>query len=280
MQSDQFKLHADIEQQHWWFVARRQILRTIVEQILPPHSSNLIVDVGCGTGANIAAFAGSYACLGIDTSQAAIESAQKRFPGVRFLQGHAPQDLDQSERGADLFLITDVMEHVPDDFLFLSQLVAAAKPGAYFVITVPAHEALWSEHDVSFGHYRRYDRQRFEASWAGLPVTTLMTSYYNARLHPIVKAMRSLSRRRGRAWGGAGSDFLLPPPLINGALTRLFAGEQKRLLHVLASGRHRGYDTGVSLITVLRRDAGVVEAHRRPDHIAADNHDPQAAYVH
>ena len=40
----------------------------------------------------------------------------------------------------------------------LSGLLAAAAPGAYFLLTVPADESLWSEHDESFGHYRRYDR--------------------------------------------------------------------------------------------------------------------------
>ena len=69
-----------------------------------------------------------------------------------------------------------------------SELLAAARPGTYFLLTVPADQGLWSEHDKSFGHYRRYDLHRFEQIWQGLPVTPLLASYYNTRLYPGVWA--------------------------------------------------------------------------------------------
>lgn len=54
MQQDQFELHCDIEQRHWWFVARRQILGSVVRQLVPadhrPDRQATIIDVGCGTG--------------------------------------------------------------------------------------------------------------------------------------------------------------------------------------------------------------------------------------
>ena len=90
--------------------------------------------------------------------------------------------------------------------------------------TVPADESLWSEHDESFGHYRRYDRARLEGVWAGLPVTTLLVSYFNSRLLPLVRLVRAWNRRRGRAAGRAGTDFWLPSPPVNALLTAIFAG--------------------------------------------------------
>src|SRR2546426_691300 len=93
MHSAQFRLHAQIEQDHWWFTARREILRRIVGEVLPPAPGALIVDVGCGTGANIAALADDYDCVGIDTSAEGIALARRRFPRVEFLVGQAPDDL-------------------------------------------------------------------------------------------------------------------------------------------------------------------------------------------
>ena len=90
MQTAQFQLQADVEQQHWWFVARRRILQTLIRQLLPPNPTETIVDVGCGTGGNVAALAGDYRCIGIDPSADAIRLARSRFAGVEFVCGLAP----------------------------------------------------------------------------------------------------------------------------------------------------------------------------------------------
>ena len=83
-----------------------------------------------------------------------------------------------------MFLLMDVLEHVPDDFAFLSELLAASSPGAHFLITVPANPSFWSAHDESNGHYRRYEPDRLGRLWSGLPVTTRLLTYFNARLYP------------------------------------------------------------------------------------------------
>ena len=262
MHSEQFQLHADIEQRHWWFVGRRRILRRLVAEVLPPSSQTTVVDVGCGTGGNIAALADQYRCVGIDTSTEAIELARRRFPQVHFIAGRAPKDLGELAAEAQLILLTDVLEHISDDCAAFSELLAAASPGCYFLLTVPADKSLWSEHDESFGHYRRYDRARFEAVWSGLPVTPLMVSYFNARLLPIIRLIRSRNRRRHRAAGQAGTDFWLPSKPVNAMLTSLFAGEAGRLVKVLTGGKPP-YRAGASLVALLRRDLGPVAADRR-----------------
>ncbi len=270
MQSEQFQLHAEIEQRHWWFVARRRIVRRLIAQVLPPSADATVVDVGCGTGANIAALADRYDCVGIDTSAEAIELAKKRFPKVRFMTGNAPADLGELAASAKLFVMTDVLEHVGDDFALLSELLAAASPGAHFLLTVPADESLWSEHDESFGHYRRYDRERFEQVWAGLPVSTLLTSYFNSRLCPMIRLIRAKNRRRGHAAGKAGTDFWVPARPINRLLEALFAGEARRLISVL-NGNRRAYSSGASLIAILRRDEGPIEIRTKPDGLPPDH---------
>lgn len=271
MQTAQFQLHADIEERHWWFVARRRILARLVAEVLPPSPDAVVVDVGCGTGANLAALASRYQCVGIDTSEEAISLAGQRFPGVKFLVGRAPQDLGAWMERARLVLLMDVLEHVSDDFTLLSELLAAASPGTSFLVTVPADESLWSEHDESFGHYRRYDRARFERVWDGLPVTPLLVSYFNSRLCPLVRLVRARNRRRGRASGRVGTDFWLPSAPVNRALAATVGGEAHRLLAVLRGRRQSGYRGGSSLIAILRRNAGAIEIRRKPPDLPPDH---------
>jgi SAM-dependent methyltransferase len=270
MQSAQFLLHADIEERHWWFVGRRRIMRRLLTQVLPPSHDVTVVDIGCGTGANIASLADHYDCAGIDASPEAIDLARQRFPAVRFLVGLAPRDLGDLARQARAFLLMDVLEHVEDDFALLSGLLGAASPGVHFLITVPADEALWSEHDESFGHYRRYDQERFERVWAGLPVTPLVSSYFNSRMYPLVRLIRARNRRRGHAGGRAGTDFWMPNHLMNHLLEATLAGEAGRLLGQLAGGR-QGYSYGASLMALLRREEGPISVRGKPDGLTPDH---------
>lgn len=269
MQHEQFQLHADIEQRHWWFVGRRRIISQLVAEVLPASPRTHIIDVGCGTGGNIASLADRYRCVGIDTSAEAVQLARQRFPHVQFIAGRAPEALGELAAQAQLFLLCDVLEHVPDDFAMISELLAAAAPGAYFLLTVPADESLWSPHDESFGHFRRYDRRRLEAIWAGLPVTPLLVSYFNARLSPLLRIVRAWNQRRRRAAGAAGTDFWLPNRPVNCLLTATLAGEGKRLLAALR-GRRGGYMAGASLVALLRRESGTISARLKPAGLPPD----------
>ena len=218
--------------------------------------------------------ANDYHSVGIDTSAEAIRMAAERFPQVDFRAGFAPDDLGDCIGQAELVMLNDVLEHVPDDFCLLSSILAAMKPGAYCLITVPADLRLWSPHDESFGHYRRYDLPRLQRVWADLPVETVMTSYFNTRLYPVIRLLRAWNRRRGQAGGRAGTDFEIPSRPVNALLTRLFAGERHRLLNLLSGSSTHGYRAGVSLVAVLQRREGPVEIQGKPADVAADYFDP------
>jgi hypothetical protein len=213
--------------------------------------------------------AGDYDAVGIDTSAEAIGRARERFPDFRFLVGRAPEDLGEIAGRARLFLLMDVLEHVADDFAMLSELLAAMTPGAHLLLTVPANESLWSEHDESFGHFRRYDRERLTRTWEGLAVTPLLVSYFNTRLLPLVRLVRAVNRIRGRAAGRAGTDFWLPHPAANATLRATFAGESHRLLRTL-EGRAHGYGAGASLVALLRREEGPIAIRPKPADLPPD----------
>jgi SAM-dependent methyltransferase len=296
MHSAQFELHATLEDRHWWFVARRRIVRRLIDHLLENQSAGrncgdlhpsplprgegtsadrqpLVIDIGCGTGANIASLADRYRCVGIDTSTDAIQWARQRFPHVRFIEAYAPQDLGSLMGEARMITMMDVLEHVKDDFALLSSVLAECSPGAYVLLTVPADLSLWSKHDETFGHYRRYDPIRFARLWAGLPVETMLLSHYNSRLYPLIKAARKFNRVFRRSAGECGTDFSLPSKPVNWTFESIFAGEGELLFDMLTHGEE-GYERGVSLIAVLRRKAGVIEPRTKPRDAALDYFDP------
>ncbi len=274
MQSKQFRLNFEVELAHWWFTARRRILRDLVAEILAPSKQATIVDVGCGAGGNIASLAGDYTCVGIDPSAEAIGLARQRFPHVRFICGRAPDDLGQLAGQTRLFMLNDVLEHVADDFALLSRLLAAAGPGTHFLVTVPADPSLWSPHDESHGHYRRYDLMRLQRLWQGLPVTVRLSTYFNSRLFPVIKRIRALNRWRGEACGEAETDVKMPSRPVNRVLELVFQGESRMLKDLLHGRRRSGFSSGVSLVAVLRRETGPIAVRRKPAEVAADHYDP------
>lgn len=253
LQPIHFQLVADIDRLHWWFVGRRTIMRDVLAAVLPPHPDELVIDVGCGPGANIAALADQYSCIGIDNAPAAIAHAQERFAGVRFVHGDAPQDLGDDASAASAYLLMDVLEHVEDDRGLLASLVDVLQPGGIVLITVPADMRLWSEQDERIGHYRRYDPASVRALWSELPVSEVMLSPFNARLYPVVRAVRTASRALGRSWGEAGSDMRVPRGPGNRLLGTVFASESRRLAALARGEPVSPYRVGVSLMAVLRR---------------------------
>jgi SAM-dependent methyltransferase len=280
MQSAQFRLHADVEDTHWWFVGRRRIMLDLVREVLGPGMSGaMVVDVGCGTGANAAAVAREFdcQCVGIDPSPEAVALARARFPGLRFVCGQAPEDVAAAMGEARMVLITDVLEHVADDFEFLSSILAATVHGTHVLVTVPANPSAWSQHDESNGHYRRYDLDRLRRVWSGLPVSARLLSHFNARLYPVATAVRAWSGWRGRAVGRAGTDVSLPPGPVNAVLEAILAGESRVLVDLLHSRRRQGYTSGLSLVALLRREAGAIEPRNKPADLTRDRFDPAAA---
>lgn len=274
MDATQLALHAEMEEKHWWFLGRRDILRTILRQLLPPDGRHFVVDVGCGTGGNVGALAREYRTVGIDTSRYAIELARQRYPGVRFWRGELadlPHELDAS---ADAYVLMDVLEHVPDDFLLLSTLLARCRRGTWVVITVPAHEHLWSAHDEALGHFRRYDKKRLAMVWQGLPVRVRLLSYFCARLYPAVRLARWVARRTGRSVGRHGTDLRVPPAPVNHLLAWLFRGEAGLLTRVLEGRRAGGYRTGSSLLAVLEVGANGIGPRNRTAEAPPDRHVP------
>ncbi len=260
MKIEHYKLHNKIEDEHWWFCARRTILKNLIQEILPPSKDVRIADIGCGTGGNLLVLSKYYSCIGLDSSKDAIDLAKKKNTKVPFMCGDSPQALNGMGNKINLVLMADVLEHVLEDQKLLENWVNFVEPGTYFIITVPAKPKLWSKHDVSFGHHRRYDLDSFQKLFTGLPVEILLSSYFNFYLYPFIKVMRfiknQLSVLSGTRPESHHTDFFLPPHFFNKILENIFAFEFYKLLNLLRGKTTHGFSNGVSLICIFQKRKG------------------------
>ena len=238
-----FDRMAELDQDHWWFLARGRILETAIRRVVrPPHKAR-ILEVGCGTGHNLAMLKTFGKVEASELDRCARALANKRLP--RNVKEARLPDLSMFERNAyDLVALLDVLEHVPDDLASLRAIQKRLKPGAALLLTVPANPWMWSAHDAAHHHFRRYTKKQLQELLVRAGFEVQFLSYFNSLLFPLIAAARIGSKivRRDSA------DDSLPSAPINAVLEKIFGLEARFIDRV-------PMPFGVSLVAVVRRAA-------------------------
>ncbi len=186
----------DLEDGHWWFRGRRAVLWALLRRAGLPEAPR-VLDAGCGTGRNLAEFGALGSAQGVDPSPQAIEFCRRR--GLTGVTAAGIESLPFDDGAFDLILATDVLEHVERDDLAAAELRRVAAPGALLVVTVPAYRWLWSQHDDSHHHLRRYTAGALRARLAAAGWRPVLLTYFNSLLLPPIALVRTIARRRVRA---------------------------------------------------------------------------------
>jgi SAM-dependent methyltransferase len=233
-----------VEQEHWWFRARRDIVWSLVGRFVDRAAERRlrICELGCGTGGNLAAVADRHEVIGVECSPRALAYARRRL-GERVIRGSLPNDVDLPSNSFDVVLLMDVLEHVEDDARSAATAMQLIRPGGIVVATVPAYQWLYTARDVQHHHFRRYNKRRFQSLWSGDECDTLLLSHYNSFLFPIAAVARLASkiRRTDGSW-----DLSVPHRAINNALASVMRSERNLLGRVTLP-------FGLSLVAVARK---------------------------
>jgi 2-polyprenyl-3-methyl-5-hydroxy-6-metoxy-1,4-benzoquinol methylase len=212
---------AKLDEQHWWYVARRDVLDRLIRRRIQLPGNARILEIGCGTGHNLPMLARFGEVDGIEIDAAAREIASKRL-GKPVMSSPLPA-LEGVEEGAyDLVAILDVLEHIEADEAALIGIAGKLKPGGRILITVPAHPWMWSAHDVVNHHKRRYTRRTLKAVIAAAGLRLDMLRWFNSLLFPAAAG----ARLAGRLLGKAGGDDTMPPRPVNFLFGKIFALER------------------------------------------------------
>lgn len=212
---------AALDQRHWWYRARREVLAALIRRRACPRPGGAVLEIGCGTGHNLAMLAGFGSVDALELDPAARTIAEERL-GKRIMESPLPQLKGVPSAHYDLIGAFDVIEHVADDHAALMSIARRLKPGGKLVMTVPAHQWMWSVHDEVNHHVRRYSRRALRRRIADTPLRLDALGYFNSLLFPLAVAERLASKLRGKN----DSDLKLPPAPLNSLLEKTFALER------------------------------------------------------
>ena len=212
---------AELDDRHWWYRARREVLAALIRrEALPPRDAQ-ILELGCGTGHNLAMLASFGHVDGLELDEEARALSEKRL-GRKVMSAPLPELAGVADCGYDLIGAFDVIEHITDDGAALASIVAKLKPTGKFVMTVPAHQWMWSAHDVVNHHKRRYSKRSLKALIDASPMKLQKIGYFNSLLFPLAVVQRAASKLRDEE----NADLKLPPAPLNAALEKAFAAER------------------------------------------------------
>jgi SAM-dependent methyltransferase len=212
---------ADLEERHWWFVVRRQIVLSAIESSDIKDDAD-VVEVGCGTGGfarELGRRHPDWRILGVEPSEQAAGIARAR--GCEVVLGSF-ESLPAEDRSLDLVVALDVLEHCEFDGAASSEAARALKPGGRFVLTVPALPSLWSSHDDANRHYRRYTRSTLHSALDGAGFAVDRMTYFNSFLLPAGYVSRFISRATGSR-KALGVDLPVAP--VNATMKAVFSAE-------------------------------------------------------
>lgn len=255
MQRHTYAIMRDVEDTHWWFAGRRRILRGFLQDIVTKisattdHSSmqgeraTRILDVGCGTGANLETLAEFGAASGVDISAEALDFCRAR--GLKDVRLGAAEKLPYPDESYDIVTALDVVEHLDDDVAGLREMRRVLRRGGYALLFVPAFMFLWGVQDDVSHHRRRYTLPALKRAASEAGLTIERATYANLTFFAPILAGRALMRLTGAR---PASENNVNIAACNNIFGRAFGAERFWL-------RRMNLPLGVSAICVARRDS-------------------------
>jgi SAM-dependent methyltransferase len=243
MQSHHYPILYEVEETHWWYVGRRRIIQYLVEKICTTlnNPNPRILDVGCGTGANLKMLAAHGRAEGVDISSQAVDFCRER--GLNSVRLGAAEQLPYENASFDLVTALDVVEHLDDDVAGLQEMRRVLRRDGRVLLFVPAFMFLWGVQDDVSNHRRRYTLPGLLKTVEAAGFSVEWSSYANISFFFPVLAVRSVMRWLGLR---ADTEYGINISPLNGPFSRLFAAER----FVFKSGT---LPFGVSAVCIARR---------------------------
>jgi len=262
VRDDEYTRMAALEDDFWWYVGMRDVQAALLDAVVadaarrragPPREAD-IVDLGCGTGANLG-WLERYGTrvTGLDVGAPALRACRAR--GRTRLVQASSTDLPFAPASFDVATSFDVLVQLPrdgSDDAALVEMHRVLRPGGVAMVRAAAYEWMRSGHDEALGSTRRYTRRGLarQAEAAGFEV--VRATYANCLLFPLAAVHRLALRRAGLR--EADSDVQPLPRALRwagGPLTAALRAEARLLRRAWAR-----LPFGLSVVLVLRRPAG------------------------
>ncbi|MGB7203567.1 MAG: class I SAM-dependent methyltransferase [Pyrinomonadaceae bacterium] len=258
MQQHTYAIMDEVEGSHWWFVGRRAILESFLKGIVGRLESRLqaasartgpakagtpnlrILDVGCGTGANLEMLSQYGEAEGVDVSDDALEFCRRK--GLKVQKGLA-ETLPYDNDSFDLTTALDVVEHLDDDVAGLKEMHRVTKRGGYSLVFVPAFMWLWGVQDDISNHRIRYTKSQIVERLQRAGYEIERATYANFTFFAPILGGRVFMKLTGIK---PASENNINISALNGVFGKLFSAERFLLSKL-------NFPFGVSIIVVARK---------------------------
>jgi SAM-dependent methyltransferase len=232
----------EVEQSHWWHVGRRRIIATLVEEICEEIKDRRprILDVGCGTGANLLMLSKYGDAEGVDISEDALAFCRER--GLKKVKHGAAEELPFEDGSFDLVTALDVVEHIDDDVASLQEMRRVLRPDGRVLLFVPTFMFLWGLQDDVSNHRRRYRLPELHRVLERAGFEVERSTYANITFFAPILLIRQLMRLTGLK---AETENNINVPALNG-IFGWFLGTESTIL------RYVNLPFGVSGLCVAR----------------------------
>lgn len=219
------KCHS-LEENYWWFIARRDMVIRLFNGL---DKNSKILEVGCSGGGLIQSLnkKGFEDVHGIDISKEAIDLCKtKRISNVSVMDG---AKLEFPDKMFDVVITSDVLEHIKDGDVALSEWNRVLKPGGKLILFVPAFKFLWCSIDDINYHYRRYSKPALLSALKRFNFRVDRSSYWNFSLFFPVSLVRISEHLFPKNKGPFKDELHSVSPIFNKFLIRLMMFENSLL---------------------------------------------------
>ena len=236
MNNNIFNRHIKNQKKHWWFQARKKIIKNLIEQI-NLKKKNKILDFGSGSGVNLDMLKRQGSVDVHEQNKYARKMIKKNFKRINNIYSN----LKIKKNFYDLILVADVIEHVKNPKSLLKNLKKFLKKDGYILITVPAYQFLYSKKDEKLGHYRRYNKKNLIDELKGFKIKNI--SYFNTFLFLPIMFITIINKLLKRDYINKVEST--PNFLINYLLQIVFSSER----HIL---KYFNLPFGVSIYILVK----------------------------
>ncbi len=211
---------AKAEARHFWFRGFRAFVTPLLRDATAGRTQPLLLDCGCGTGANLDLLGRFGRAYGFDLTEIGLQIGRsaRRTRLARATVTAAPFPT----ASFDIVTSFDVLYSLEDadERRAIAEMYRLVKPGGFVIVNVAAMRLLRGDHSVLSREVRRYNREDLRRRLEAAGFAVLRLTYTNATLFLPLLVSRMIQRRRGlRQEAEAEHEISVPPAPINAAMS-------------------------------------------------------------